>query len=63
VWNYDGSRLFYDNHEMVLFQVIGEEWHDQAPVGPDTEEALIQTPYKIKGSMVKEGLGVCLWWQ
>ncbi|CRK42989.1 hypothetical protein BN1723_019098, partial [Verticillium longisporum] len=55
--------LFYDIHEMVRFQVIDEEWHDQAPLGPSqSEEEVLPTPYKIKGSMAMDGLGVCLWW-
>ncbi|KAM5345336.1 hypothetical protein ACJ41O_011198 [Fusarium nematophilum] len=66
VWNVDDeNRLFYDIHEMVHFQVIDEEWHDQAPAGPtqtQVEDAPAKTPYRIKASMAAEGLGVCLWW-
>lgn len=63
IWNFDEERLFYDNHEMVRFQVIDEEWHDQTPAGPtQAEDTPAKTPYKIKGSMGAEGLGVCLWW-
>lgn len=64
VWNVDGDTLFYDNNEMVRFQVIDEEWHDQTPSGPTSrdEEAPVKAPYKIKGTMAKDGLGVCLWW-
>ncbi|KAG5924275.1 hypothetical protein E4U60_007589 [Claviceps pazoutovae] len=63
IWNLDGDRLFYDNHEMVRFQVIDEEWHDQTPIGPtQSEDTPTKTPYKVKGSMAREGLGVCLWW-
>lgn len=64
IWNLEGDRLFYDNHEMVRFQVVDEEWHDQTPVGPqqNLEENPPKAPYRIKGSMAKEGLGVCLWW-
>ena len=47
---------------MVRFQVTDEEWHDQTPKGPGQGEDAIKTPYKIRGSMAKEGLGVCLWW-
>lgn len=49
---------------MVRFQVIDEEWHDQTPAGPTPqgEEPALKAPYKIKGSMAREGLGVCLWW-
>ncbi|KAI6779711.1 uncharacterized protein J7T54_005741 [Emericellopsis cladophorae] len=64
VWNLDeNERLYYDNHEMVRFQVIDEEWHDQTPAGPtQAEDAAFKTPYKLKGSMAADGLGVCLWW-
>jgi len=65
VWNFDdGERLFYDTHEIVRFQVIDEEWHDQTPAGPaqNDEEPQATAPYKIRGSMAREGLGVCLWW-
>ncbi|KAJ2959583.1 hypothetical protein NQ176_g11109 [Zarea fungicola] len=64
IWNLDeDERLFYDTHEMVRLQVIDEEWHDQTPIGPtQAEDAPIKTPYRIKGSMAREGLGVCLWW-
>lgn len=63
IWNFDEERLFYDNHEMVRFQVIDEDWHDQTPAGPtQADDAPVKTPYKIKGSMAREGLGVCLWW-
>ena len=48
---------------MVRFQVIDEEWHDQTPAGPtQTDEQPLKAPYKIKGSMAMDGLGVCLWW-
>ncbi|ODA80411.1 hypothetical protein RJ55_03369 [Drechmeria coniospora] len=63
IWNIDDSRLFYDIHEMVRFQVVDEEWHDQTPAGPtQADDTPPKTPYKIKGSMAREGLGVCLWW-
>ncbi len=64
IWNLDEEeRLFYDTHEMVRLQVIDEDWHDQTPIGPtQAEDSPIKTPYRIKGSMAKEGLGVCLWW-
>ncbi|KAH7359441.1 RNA polymerase III subunit Rpc25 [Plectosphaerella cucumerina] len=66
IWNCDEeTRLFYDTHEMVSFQVIGEEWTDQTPAGPNqtAEEAdALPVPYKITGSMAMPGLGVCLWW-
>lgn len=63
IWNFDEERLFYDNHEMVRFQIVDEEWHDQAPAGPSqADDAPPKTPYRIKASMAAEGLGVCLWW-
>lgn len=64
IWNPDEeTRLYYDNHEMVRFQVIDEEWHDQTPAGPNQSEAdALPVPYKIKGSMAMDGLGVCIWW-
>ena len=63
IWNYEDDRLFYDNHEIVRFQVVDEEWHDQTPMGPAQAEAVtMKTAYKIKGSMAREGLGICLWW-
>lgn len=64
IWNCDEeTRLYYDTHEIVRFQVIDEEWHDQTPAGPSQdEEHALQVPYRIKGSMAMEGLGVCLWW-
>lgn len=62
VWNFDGQRLHYDLNELVRFQVTDEEWHDQAPEGPALEETALVSPYRIKGTMNQDGLGVCLWW-
>ena len=62
VWNWDGDQLIYDNNEIVRFQVTDEEWHDQTPKGPNQSEESIKTPYQIRGTMAREGLGVCLWW-
>ena len=60
-------RLFYDSAETVLFQVIDEEWNDQTPAGPaqtqEDEDKELETPYKIVGSMARDGLGVLLWWE
>jgi DNA-directed RNA polymerase III subunit RPC8 len=57
--------MHYDKNEMVRFQVIDENWNDQAPESGE-EEAIERakkiSPYTIKGTMMKEGLGVCLWW-
>ncbi|KEZ40001.1 hypothetical protein SAPIO_CDS8985 [Scedosporium apiospermum] len=64
IWNVEEDRLYFDNHEMARIQVIDEEWHDQTPVGPlqSSEDNPPKPPYKITGSMRKEGLGPCLWW-
>ncbi|KAF4506498.1 hypothetical protein G6O67_006578 [Ophiocordyceps sinensis] len=63
IWNLDDQQLYYDVHETVRFQVVEEEWYDQTPTGPlQAEDAPAKTPYRIKGSMANEGLGVCIWW-
>ena len=57
--------MHYDKNEMVRFQVLDETWNDQLP-DSGGQEALDRarsiSPYALKGSMFKEGLGVCLWW-
>jgi len=57
--------MYYDNNEMVRFEVMGEEWHDQTPTGP-VEQGNVPTsqlpPYKIRGSMKGPGLGCDIWW-
>ncbi|KAI2783527.1 RNA polymerase III subunit Rpc25-domain-containing protein [Daldinia loculata] len=67
-WIYDpeGDPMWYDKNEMVRLQVIEEEWHDQTPESAEEEavdKAKKLSPYRIKGTMMKEGLGVCLWWE
>ncbi|KAK6958218.1 hypothetical protein Daesc_001013 [Daldinia eschscholtzii] len=67
-WIYDpeGDPMWYDKNEMVRLQVIEEEWHDQTPESAEQEavdKAKKLSPYRIKGTMMKEGLGVCLWWE
>ncbi|KAI2616541.1 RNA polymerase III subunit Rpc25-domain-containing protein [Hypoxylon sp. NC1633] len=67
-WLYDpdSEPNFYDKHEIVRFQVTTEVWHDQTPDNTEQEAldmARKMSPYKIGGSMMKEGLGVCLWWE
>ena len=58
--------MFYDKHEMVRLSVVDESWNDQIPDSAE-QEALDQakkvSPYSIQASMIKEGLGVCLWWE
>lgn len=66
VWVVDDQRMYYDKNEMVRLQVIDEEWHDQTPEST-SEEAVEQakkiSPYSVRGTMMKEGLGCCLWWE
>ncbi|KAI8633469.1 RNA polymerase III subunit Rpc25 [Xylariaceae sp. FL1651] len=65
VWVVDEDRMHYDKNEMVRFQVIDEGWNDQVPESGEqeaVERAKKISPYTIKGTMMKEGLGVCLWW-
>ncbi|KAI2472151.1 RNA polymerase III subunit Rpc25-domain-containing protein [Annulohypoxylon bovei var. microspora] len=67
-WVYDpeSDPMFYDKNEMVRFQVQDESWQDQRPDNAEQEEvdrAKKLSPYSIAGSMMKEGLGVCLWWE
>lgn len=61
----DDDRLFYDKNEPVRLSVIDEVWHDQVPEST-AEDAVEQakkiSPYSIQGTMMKEGLGVCIWW-
>lgn len=59
--------MYYDIHEIVRFQVLTEEWHDQTPTGPMglNEEEADGRPipaYRITGSMKASGLGCSLWW-
>jgi DNA-directed RNA polymerase III subunit RPC8 len=59
------TRMFYDKHEMVRLQVIEEVWQDQRPESTSeesVEKAKKISPYSIRGNMLKDGLGVCLWW-
>ncbi|RYP10296.1 hypothetical protein DL764_000788 [Monosporascus ibericus] len=64
-WIVDGESMYYDKNEMVRLQVIDETWNDQMPDSAEQEaldKAKKVSPYNIQGSMLKEGLGVCLWW-
>ena len=67
MWKEEGQSLYYDNNETVRFQVLSEEWHDQAPSGPqdlaDQPASELLPPYKITGSMKAPGLGCSLWWE
>ncbi|KAK0628468.1 RNA polymerase III subunit Rpc25-domain-containing protein [Bombardia bombarda] len=68
VWKEDDQDMYYDNNEMVRFQVLSEEWHDQTPTGPvDAEDPAaikqLSPPYRIVGSMKAAGLGCYLWWE
>lgn len=58
--------MYYDKNEMVRLQVIDEAWNDQIPDSAEQEaleKAKKVSPYSVTGSMLKEGLGVCLWWE
>ncbi|KAK7757754.1 DNA-directed RNA polymerase III complex subunit Rpc25 [Diatrype stigma] len=64
-WVVDGEPMYYDKNEMVRLQVIDESWTDQIPDSAEQEavdKAKKASPYNIQGTMLKEGLGVCLWW-
>ncbi|KAJ9156998.1 RNA polymerase III subunit Rpc25 [Coniochaeta hoffmannii] len=67
VWHVDDQVMYYDIHEMVRFQVVTEEWHDQTPEGPlnmseEQPDGRAISPYRITASMKQSGLGCCLWW-
>ncbi|KAI1403020.1 RNA polymerase III subunit Rpc25-domain-containing protein [Hypoxylon fuscum] len=67
-WQFDpdSEPNLYDKNEIVRLQIIDEEWHDQTPESAEQEavdKAKKLSPYRIKGTMTKEGLGVCLWWE
>ncbi|KAI0197621.1 RNA polymerase III subunit Rpc25 [Astrocystis sublimbata] len=65
VWVVDDVRMHYDKNEMVRFQVTDEIWNDQAPESGEQEaidQAKKNSPYSISGTMIADGLGVCLWW-
>ncbi|KAI0009483.1 RNA polymerase III subunit Rpc25-domain-containing protein [Xylariaceae sp. FL0662B] len=64
-WIVDEQRMYYDLNEMVRLSVSEESWNDQTPESTEQEavdKAKKISPYKIEGSMIKDGLGVCLWW-
>ncbi|KAF2634693.1 hypothetical protein P280DRAFT_463189 [Massarina eburnea CBS 473.64] len=68
VWQTEnGSELFFDRGESVLFRVDREDWIDQKPTlvqkdanGHPIEER--DTAWRIIGAMNKSGLGPTLWW-
>jgi len=65
VWRVDDEAMYYDTHDMVRFQVIGEEWNDQTPTGPVEQgetTSNIVAPYRITGTLKHSGLGSHLWW-
>ncbi|KAL1795211.1 hypothetical protein ACET3X_007027 [Alternaria dauci] len=67
IWNSEGTELFFDKGEPVLFRVEHEEWYDQRPtiVEKDEKGEIIEerpTAWKIIGSMAQPGLGPTLWW-
>ncbi|KAJ5658130.1 DNA-directed RNA polymerase III subunit 22.9 kDa [Penicillium longicatenatum] len=67
VWtwdNDDGTTLYFDVGEVVRFRIETEEWHDQIPTGPDSDQTVTErkAPYSIIGSMQMGGLGPVTWW-
>ncbi|TVY55944.1 DNA-directed RNA polymerase III subunit RPC8, partial [Lachnellula cervina] len=64
VWEPEGDKMYFDNHETVRFRVEEEEWNDAAPVGPKREGVEVErkSPYKLVVSMEEPGMGPCLWW-
>lgn len=67
VWNSDGTELFLDKGEPVLFRVEQEEWIDQRPtiVQKDELGEIVEergTAWRVIGSMNQAGLGPTLWW-
>ncbi|KAK0671400.1 putative DNA-directed RNA polymerase III subunit RPC8 [Cercophora samala] len=70
VWNSEGTRLYFDNHETVRFMVLEEKWYTQPPTKPkestDSDvptKITYQAPYSIIGTMAASGLGLTLWWE
>ncbi|KAI1847353.1 hypothetical protein JX265_005588 [Neoarthrinium moseri] len=64
-WVVDGAPMYYDKNESVRLQVIDEVWHDQRPESTSeeaVEKAKKISPYSVRGTMMKEGLGCCIWW-
>ncbi|XPS70981.1 DNA-directed RNA polymerase III complex subunit Rpc25 [Ascochyta lentis] len=67
VWNSDGTELFLDKGEPVLFRVEQEEWIDQRPTIEQRNEnnEIVDergTAWRVIGSMNQAGLGPTLWW-
>ncbi|KAF2106697.1 DNA-directed RNA polymeras-like protein III 25 kDa polypeptide [Lophiotrema nucula] len=67
VWDSEGTELFFDKGETVLFRVEQEEWIDQKPgiVQKDENGNVIEergTAWRLIGSMAQPGLGPTLWW-
>ncbi|KAL1594669.1 DNA-directed RNA polymerase III complex subunit Rpc25 [Nothophoma quercina] len=67
VWNSDGTELFLDKGEPVLFRVEQEEWIDQRPtIEQRNEQGEVVdergTAWRVIGSMNQAGLGPTLWW-
>ncbi|KAF2727270.1 hypothetical protein EJ04DRAFT_529585 [Polyplosphaeria fusca] len=67
VWDSEGTELFFDHGEPVLFRVVQEEWHDQEPnrvkkdqYGKTNRDK--DSSWRIQGSMAQPGLGPTLWW-
>lgn len=66
VWKNDDTDLYFDIGETVRFRIEAEEWVDQAPKGPKTDEEEDSSgkrpPYSLIASMCDPGLGPTTWW-
>lgn len=61
----DSETLYYERDDVLRFQVIDEEWHDQTPEGPRKPGQHAEkkvSPYSIKATLANAGLGLCAWW-
>ncbi|KAK4177971.1 putative DNA-directed RNA polymerase III subunit RPC8 [Triangularia setosa] len=70
VWTCEDQQLYFDNNEIVRFQVIEEKWYTQPPTKPNEPtdsdaptKTSYQAPYSIIGSMAMAGLGCYMWWE
>ncbi|KAI9788439.1 MAG: DNA-directed RNA polymerase III subunit rpc25 [Peltula sp. TS41687] len=51
VWESEGTKLYFDKNESVLFRVESEEWNDQAPAEREPGASLeLKSPYCIQVS-------------
>nr|CAG4648880.1 EOG090X0DHL [Polyphemus pediculus] len=73
IWEYksdEGSHdMYMDAGEEIRFRVVGENFTDTTPCGPnnDTNDSLLDAnskriPYLITGTITEPGLGLLSWW-